>query len=516
MHSDSVSSQYEQSLKLVDSGQHEQALGLILSHLKSHPTDAQALNDLGTILFCLKRGTEAIGYLERAMHFSNEQQRQQICWNLCEVYINENFPEKAMALFENMRAWGILNADTVNRTAEVFVNQNKVGKAVEALSLSTRLIPEQRVLEPMIHLLRDKRCRTAIFSDRECPMCSMLSYSLKKWMPTDCYIGANAEEIQTQMQSADISIFIGCGVSLAWALKDCTVTKKIVIVEEQDIYGPMVGLLNQRPLDAIVACACPAAVEDLTHRTGQSYIIPAEAIPEVAMMPFYKNRPALRIAAVGPWNLRHNPMFLLQCFQKLNYIHPDSRLYLGGPFQDPGLKRYLLNATEALDLENVVYFDESVVNWEKWFKDKHIIASTAVDASAMQGVWMAMACGLKPAVHRFAGVSEMLPETFVFDYSEEFCRQVESEDFQPEHYRQMVADRFEKTGLALKIHSEICDLEEKIQAKQAQAGSAPVPLKNNIEPLELTESETQDIRYHSLCSEIDRVAHEIGSYGSVN
>jgi tetratricopeptide (TPR) repeat protein len=516
MHSNLHGSQYEQALTLADSGQHEQALRLILSYLNSHPTDAQALNDAGTILYCLKRGREAIGFLEKAMHFSSEAQRQQISWNLCEVYLTESYPEKAMELFGKMQKWGTLNADTVNRTAELFVNQNKVGKAVQALSLSTRMVTNQRVLEPMIQLLRSKRCRAVIFSDRDRPMSRMLNYSLNKWMPTDCCVSADAEQVQKTIQSADISIFIGCGVSLVWALKESTKTKKIVIVDEQDIYGPMIGLLDQRPLDAVIACASPQAIEDLNLRTGHSNIVPAEAVPEPQMMPLFDRRQGLRIAAVGPWNLRQNPMFLLQCFQKFNYIHPDSRLYLGGPFEDPGLKRYLQHAAEAMDLENVVFFDESINNWEKWFKDKHIVASAAVDASGMSGVWMAMACGLKPAMLRFAGAETMLPEAFIFDYSEEFCQLAESDDNQPEYYRQMVSGRFEEVGLALKVHSEICDLEEKLQTPPSQVVPEPAQTVNRFQPPQVSQPISDEISYHSLCSEINQMASEINSIGSIN
>lgn len=515
MHSDSGSSQYEQALTLADSGRHEQALELILSYLRSNPTDAQALNDTGTLLYCLKRGPEAMSYLEKAIRFSKDDQRQQICWNLCEVYITESCPDKAMALFEKMRTWGILNVDTVNRTAEQFVNQNKIGRAVEALCLSTRLVPNQKVLEPMIEVLRAKRCKTVIFSDRDRPVSRMLGYSLDRQMPTNCHIAADPEQIHDQMQSADISIFIGCGVSLAWGLKSDAKTKKIVIVDEQDIYGPMIGLLDQRPLDAVVVCACPQAVEDLTQRTGHSNIIPAEAVPEPGMMPFVEKKHGLRVAAIGPWNLRQNPMFLLQCFQKLNYIHPDSRLYLAGEFEDPGLRRYLQHAAEAMDLENQIVFDESVKSLEKWLKDKHSVVSTAVDASGMGGVWTAMACGLKPVVHRFAGVETMLPEAFIFDYSEEFCCQVESDDYQPLNYREMVLDRFEQAGLSLKLHAEICDLEEKISAAPKTV-PAPAPANNRFQPAASPNPEPPGACYQSLCSEIEKMAQDVSSVGSIN
>lgn len=516
MHSEPVNSQYQQALSLAESGQYEQALNGILSYLESNPTDAQALNDTGTILYCLGQGEKAIHYLEKAMRYACQDQREQICWNLCEAYISESCPEKAMELFEKMRSWGILNADTVNRTANIFLKQNNIGRAMEALSLSTRLWSDQKVLQPMIDILHAKRCKTVIFSDRDRPVNRMLAFSLNKWMPTECCIGAQDEQIRTQIQSADISVFIGCGVSLVFGLNAKTHTKKIVIIDEQDIYGPMIGLLNQSPLDAVIVCACPQAIEDLRQRTGHSYIIEADPVPEAAMLTPYEKQSGLRIAAVGPWNLRNNPMFLLQCFQKLNYIHPDSRLYLAGVFEDPGLEHYLQHLTEAMDLENKVFFDGPVKNWAKWFKDKQCVVSTAVDSSAMAGVWMGMACGLRPVVHRFAGVKRMLDERFIFDYSEQFCKQVESDDYQPGHYRQIVCNQFEQSGLALKLHAVICELEEKIKSVSQPDHAVSPAADADLRPSTPTVPSAPNIPYQSLCAEIDSIANTIGAYEGVN
>ena len=128
MHSESIGSQYEQALALAESGQHEQALRLILGYLESFPTDAQALNDTGTILYCLHRGSEAIEYLEKAMRYGSEDQRKQVSWNLCEAYMTESKPEKSKGLFGAMRGWGTLNANIVNRTADLFLNQDQPGQ----------------------------------------------------------------------------------------------------------------------------------------------------------------------------------------------------------------------------------------------------------------------------------------------------------------------------------------------------------------------------------------------------
>jgi hypothetical protein len=473
----------------------------MLGYLEAHPTDAQALNDAGTLLFCLQRGAEAIRYMEKALCYASDEQRKQISWNLCEAYITESCPEKAMGLFQKMRTWGILNADTINRTADVFLKQNHLGLAIAALSLSMRLWPDQQVLEPMMQVLRSKRGTLAIFSDRDRLLCRMLTRSMNQWMPTECFVGLNAEQIQQQMQTAGVSVFIGCGESAIIGLKAKTASKRIVIVDEQDIYGPMIGMVAQTSVDAVVACAGPQAIEELTERTGYSPVIRAEPVPQVETMPLVEKKGGLRIAAVGPWTLRQNPMFLLQCFQKFNYIHPDSRLYLAGEFEDAGLQRYMLHLVEALDLENRVFFDSPVKSWEKWFRDKQVVVSTAVDASGM-------------AVHRFAGVETLLDERFIFDISEEFCCQAESQDGDPVDFRQKVQDQFEQASLALKLHAKICEFET--AADRASAVTPPVSIPASMDFPTSSVASPQGVLYQSLCSEIESVVNHIGTFETIN
>ena len=125
MHSDSTAIQYEQALALAESGQHEQALKQIVNYLQAMPNDGKAINDAGTLLFCMQRGREAIVYFEKALRLCAGDDRTQVYWNLCEAYLQEGFPEKAVTLFDAMQQKEILNVDTINRTADVFLKKNQ-------------------------------------------------------------------------------------------------------------------------------------------------------------------------------------------------------------------------------------------------------------------------------------------------------------------------------------------------------------------------------------------------------
>ncbi len=83
MHSETLTRQYEQALTLAEAGQYGQALEQMLGYLKASPSDGKALNDAGTILFCMQRGTEAIAYFEKALTVCRGDELTQVYWNLC-------------------------------------------------------------------------------------------------------------------------------------------------------------------------------------------------------------------------------------------------------------------------------------------------------------------------------------------------------------------------------------------------------------------------------------------------
>ncbi|MHC4156780.1 MAG: tetratricopeptide repeat protein, partial [Planctomycetota bacterium] len=156
-----ASENYRRGLELADAGRYQEALDCIQGHLRMTPNDAQALNDAGAILHCLGRSTEGINHLARARKLQPDS--AEIIWNLAEAYLAEGRPNETAQLFGDMQRLSILNADVLNRTANVFLSQDNKGDAIEMLQYSLRMSPEQEVLRPMIEVIRSKRPKIAFF-----------------------------------------------------------------------------------------------------------------------------------------------------------------------------------------------------------------------------------------------------------------------------------------------------------------------------------------------------------------
>lgn len=145
---------YQKGLGLAEAGRYAEALACIQEYLGSAPNDAEALNDAGAILHCLGCSDEAINHLTKARSIRGDS--AEITWNLSESYLAAAKANEAMELFDGMEQMGILNADVLNRTANIFLNEGDLANALKMLIRSLQVSPDQEVLKPMIEVIRSK------------------------------------------------------------------------------------------------------------------------------------------------------------------------------------------------------------------------------------------------------------------------------------------------------------------------------------------------------------------------
>jgi len=150
---------YQKALELAEAGRHEEALKDIQEYLNLSPNDAEALNDIGAILHCLDRSDEAVEYLVKARNLQPDS--AEIIWNLSETYLAIGKATETMKLFDDMERMGILNADVLNRTADVLLNENNLVGALNMLYRSLELSPDQEILQPMIEVIRHKMAKNS-------------------------------------------------------------------------------------------------------------------------------------------------------------------------------------------------------------------------------------------------------------------------------------------------------------------------------------------------------------------
>ena len=469
------SNHYQRGLELAEAGRYSEALNCIQQHLQTAANDAQALNDAGAILHCLGRFDEAIEYFIKAKGLQSNC--AEILWNLVEAYIATGRADEATQLFDNMERLGILNVDILNRTANVFLNQDNKADAIETLLRSLASCPQQDILKPMIEIIRSKRPKIAFFCGLKGDvkfLTDIYEFAGQRFQ-VQFFEGQSVEQMYELMKWSDISWFEWCTDMAAEASKLPKVCKNIVRLHRFEAYHNWPSQVRWENVDTLITVGNPFVKEVLLKQVPdievRTRLVTIPNGVNLGKFKFVDKQRGKNLACVGYLNMRKNPVMLLQCMQKLHYIDPEYKLFFAGTSQNPMLEQYIRHMVQTLELTDVVFFDGWQEDVNSFLSDKHYIVSASIGESQGMGLLEGMACGLKPVVHNFPGADQIFPPQFLFNISEEFCEQVLSETYKPESYRRFVEENYPLKKQISEINKIFSWLEAEIDSQPRQAGT---------------------------------------------
>ncbi len=463
-------SYYQKGLALAEAGRYQQAFECIQVHLRGVPDDAEAINDAGAILHCLGHSEQAAEYFHKALNLAPNS--GEVLWNLAEACLAAGRPAETVELLDRMEQMEILSADLINRTARVFIDSGNKADGLEMLLRSLKIAPDQQVLRPMVELIRDKRAKIAFFCGvkGDVKFLRDIYEFARERFGVKLFEGHDLRQMYELMKWSDISWFEWCTSMAAEASKLPKVCKNVVRLHRFEAYSDWPSQVRWENIDLLITVgnsfvrdAIFRQVPDIDKRTRMA------AIPNGVNLDKYRftDRPRGRnIACIGYLNMRKNPMFLLQCMQKLHYIDRGYKLFFAGVFQEPELEQYVRHIVETMGLADAVFFDGWQEDINRWLEDKHYVVSTSVSESQGMGLFEGMACGLKPVIHNFPGANQIFPSEFLFNISEDFCRQVTSEIYEPRRYRRFVEEKYPLERQLGRINEVFRQMESEVDASR--------------------------------------------------
>jgi len=460
---------YERGLKLAEAGSHQQALEYIERHISASPDDAEAINDAGAILHCLGRFDEAVEHFLRARRLNGDS--AEIVWNLAEAYLAAGRDGDVIQLLDEIEQMDILNPDLLNRTANVCLNNNNSAGAIEMLLRSLEIAPDQRVLRPMIEVIRSKRPGIAFFcgADGMQFLNEIVEFTRHRFR-VRVFEGNSEQQMRELMEWSDISWFEWCTNLAVIGSRIPKVCRNIVRLHRYEAYESWPKQVDWNNVDVLLTIGNSFVRNTLLTQVpnieNQTRIVTIPNGIDLDKFGFTDKPPGRNIAFLANLRMVKNPPFVLQCMQKLHYIDPQYRLFFAGRFQDPALEQYLRYMVRILGLEDVVFFDGWQDDVGAWLHDKHYIVSTSIIEGQGVGVLEAMACGLKPVVHNFPGADQILPPEFLFNISEDFCRLILDESYEPWQYRQFVEETYPLQKQLDEINAIFTGLEKQIYAAE--------------------------------------------------
>ncbi len=454
-------------------------------HICTTGGNAQVLNDTGAILHCLGRSDEAIEHFIKARSY--QKSSTEIVWNLVEAYLAIDKANEAMQLFDDMEQLGILNVDVINRTTNIFLEQNNKANAIEILLRSLRIWPNQEILKPMIEVIRCKRPKIAFFcgGDGMGFLNEIIKFAEQRFQ-VHVFEDQTEEELYELMKWSDISWFEWCTNLAIIGSKQPKVCKNIIRLHRYEAYGQWPELVNWANIDTLITVGNSFVKDALIHTVpnleSQTSIATIPSGVNLEKFTFTERHRGKNIAFLSNLRTVKNPAFVLQCMQKLHYIDSEYRLFFGGIFQNRTLEQYLKHIVDALDLRDVVFFDGWQEDVRSWLEDKHYVVSTIIIESQGIGLLEAMACGVKPVIHNFPGADQIFSPEFLFNISEEFCNQILSDNYQPKRYRRFVEENYPLKNQLSDINNIFTEFEGEIDSQQAVSA-----FSDNLQNLSLNE-----------------------------
>lgn len=157
---------------------------------------------------------------------------------------------------------------------------------------------------------------------------------------------------------------------------------------------------------------------------------------------YNKRGHGFKIAFAGYINYKKGPMLLLHAFKAIHDRDGRYTLHIAGQYQDPRYALYFKQMTRELGLEGSLFFEGWQKDLDKWLEDKSFILCSSLLESQNMSVMQAMAKGIKPVVHNFAGAENIYPGKYLWNTIEEAAAKITEPDYSPEEYRKFIEGRY--------------------------------------------------------------------------
>ncbi len=158
------------------------------------------------------------------------------------------------------------------------------------------------------------------------------------------------------------------------------------------------------------------------------------------------------LAIVAHINYKKDPTMWLQIMHYLTKIDERYNLSIAGDFQDYRYHFYFNHIIKETGLDKNIKFVGFVSNVDEFLKDKNYILSTSVHEGHPYNIMEAMAMGIKPVIHNYAGAKAQWPQELIFNFIEEIP-EILNQEYETEVYRRFVEEKYSLELQILRIGS---------------------------------------------------------------
>jgi glycosyltransferase involved in cell wall biosynthesis len=144
---------------------------------------------------------------------------------------------------------------------------------------------------------------------------------------------------------------------------------------------------------------------------------------------------------------------LLQCLARAAKTDPETRFHFAGRLENVRFVTYFIHLVKEMGLGNAVKAYPTPSSTAEFLKPMNYCVSTNLWEGSPVSLFEAMACGIKPLVHRWKGALDFFPKEWTFASVAEFEQMAKSRDYTPQVYRDYVAAHFDARTQAASVIS---------------------------------------------------------------
>ena len=154
-------------------------------------------------------------------------------------------------------------------------------------------------------------------------------------------------------------------------------------------------------------------------------------------------------------NYKKGPMLLLHAFKAIYDKDNRYKLFIAGQFQDPRDVLYFKQMIKEWKLEKNVIYEGWQTNINKWLDDKNYLISTSILEGHPVGIMEAMAMGIKPLIHNFAGAKSIYPAKYIWNTIDECVNLLIAKNYDSKEYHDYIENNYSLEKQVIKISKVI-------------------------------------------------------------
>lgn len=156
---------------------------------------------------------------------------------------------------------------------------------------------------------------------------------------------------------------------------------------------------------------------------------------------FKIHQPGYDVAVVAHINHKKNPTMWLQIIKILKNIDERYTLHIAGDFQEIRYANYFKYFIKEADLGKNVKLYGFVKDINRFLEDKNYVLSTSIHEGHPYNIMEAMARGIKPIIHNFAGAKKLYPESLIFNFIDEAVEKITQASYNSIGYREYLIEK---------------------------------------------------------------------------